>query len=39
MGENGAGKSTLMKCLFGIYHKDEGTIKLRGQEVNFTVPA
>ena len=24
MGENGAGKSTLMKCLFGIYHIDEG---------------
>ena len=23
VGENGAGKSTLMKCLFGIYHKDE----------------
>ena len=27
-----------MKCLFGIYHKDEGTIKLRGQEVNFQSP-
>jgi len=26
MGENGAGKSTLMKCLFGIYHMDEGEI-------------
>ena len=25
MGENGAGKSTMMKCLFGIYHMDEGT--------------
>ena len=23
MGENGAGKSTLMKCLIGIYFKDE----------------
>ena len=28
MGENGAGKSTMMKCLFGTYQKDEGTIVL-----------
>ncbi|KAF5064766.1 ATP-binding cassette domain-containing protein [Oscillibacter valericigenes] len=35
MGENGAGKSTLMKCLFGIYGKDEGKIFLEGKEVSF----
>ena len=28
MGENGAGKSTLMKCLFGLYRKDAGTIRV-----------
>lgn len=38
MGENGAGKSTLMKCLFGLYHKDAGTILLDGTEVNFANP-
>ncbi len=38
VGENGAGKSTIMKILFGLYHKDEGQIFLRGQEINFDSP-
>ena len=38
MGENGAGKSTMMKCLFGTYQKDEGTIVLDGKEINFSGP-
>jgi len=38
MGENGAGKSTLMKCLIGIYHKTSGSIKFKGQEINFKSP-
>lgn len=35
MGENGAGKSTLMKCLFGMYAKNSGSIYLEGKEINF----
>jgi methyl-galactoside transport system ATP-binding protein len=35
MGENGAGKSTLMKCLFGMYKKDAGIIKIHGKEIHF----
>ena len=38
MGENGAGKSTLMKCLFGIYQKEEGEIFIDGKPINFTDP-
>ena len=32
MGENGAGKSTLIKCLTGVYEKDEGEIFIEGHE-------
>ncbi len=38
MGENGAGKSTMMKCLFGIYSRDEGQISLMNKPVNFKNP-
>ncbi|MEG2653775.1 MAG: ATP-binding cassette domain-containing protein, partial [Ruthenibacterium sp.] len=38
MGENGAGKSTLMKCLFGIYSKDSGSILYSGREIDFKSP-
>jgi methyl-galactoside transport system ATP-binding protein len=39
MGENGAGKSTLMKCLFGIYKMDAGSIFVNGEECHFNSTA
>ncbi|UTD06951.1 sugar ABC transporter ATP-binding protein [Treponema denticola] len=38
MGENGAGKSTMMKCLFGVYTRDEGSISLLNKSIEFKNP-
>ncbi|MBE3102721.1 MAG: sugar ABC transporter ATP-binding protein [Bacilli bacterium] len=38
MGENGAGKSTLMKILTGIYTRDTGEIRVKGNLVEFKNP-
>jgi len=38
LGENGAGKSTLVKILSGVYTKDEGIIKIFGEEIEGMNP-
>ncbi|MBE5959963.1 MAG: ABC transporter ATP-binding protein [Lachnospiraceae bacterium] len=38
LGENGSGKTTLMNMLSGIYHPDEGSIFVKGEEVIIKSP-
>lgn len=38
LGENGSGKTTLMSMLTGIYHPDQGTIRVAGKDVAIHTP-
>lgn len=38
LGENGAGKSSLIKVISGVYHPDEGAIRIDGAPVALETP-
>jgi general nucleoside transport system ATP-binding protein len=38
LGENGAGKTTLMNILYGLYHADQGEIRVKGELLKFNSP-
>ena len=38
IGPNGAGKSTLVNILFGLYHADEGEVRVAGTPVQMDSP-